>query len=61
LRAGAIPVDRLRTVASVIADGEPFAPGTGSADFKPAQPHPMEAHPLEARTDAPAEEPPTGG
>ncbi len=61
LRAGAIPVDRLRTVASVIADHEPFTPGTGSADFKPAQPHPMEAHPLEARTDAPAEEPPTSG
>jgi len=28
LRAGAISVDRLRTVASVIADNEPSAPGT---------------------------------
>ena len=35
LRAGAISVDRLRTVASVIADNEQFTPGTGSADFKP--------------------------
>src|SRR5579864_927892 len=44
LRAGAIPVDRLRTVASVIADNGAYAPGTGSsADFKPAEPHPLEA------------------
>jgi tRNA threonylcarbamoyl adenosine modification protein (Sua5/YciO/YrdC/YwlC family) len=57
LRAGAIPVDRLRTVASVIADNEAYAPGTGSsADFKPAEPHP-----LEARADTPSEEPPTSG
>ena len=57
LRAGAIPVDRLRTVASVIADNEAFAPPAGSsADFKPAEPHP-----LEVRTDAPSEEPPTSG
>ena len=57
LRAGAIPVDRLRTVASVIADNEAFAPPAGSsADFKPAEPHP-----LEVRTDTPSEEPPTSG
>ncbi|MBV9096082.1 MAG: threonylcarbamoyl-AMP synthase [Streptosporangiaceae bacterium] len=36
LRAGAIPVDRLRTVASVIADD------ADSADVKAAAPHPLE-------------------
>jgi L-threonylcarbamoyladenylate synthase len=60
LRAGAISVDRLRMVASVIADDEPFAAGVGGSDaagdFKPAAPHP-----LEGRTDAPADEPPSGG
>ena len=40
LRAGAVSVDRLRTVASVIADDEGLAAGT--AGFKPAAPHPME-------------------
>src|SRR6201995_31029 len=43
LRAGAIPVDRLRTVASVIAEDEHYAedaePDPG---FKPAAPHPLE-------------------
>jgi L-threonylcarbamoyladenylate synthase len=57
LRAGAISVDRLRTVASVIADNEHYAAGTSPAvDFKPAAPHP-----LERRTDAPAEDPPSAG
>ncbi len=42
LRAGALSVDRLRTVASVIADNEQLAAGTGTADFKPAAPHPLE-------------------
>ena len=42
LRAGAISVDRLRTVASVIADNEQLAAGPGAADFKPAAPHPLE-------------------
>jgi L-threonylcarbamoyladenylate synthase len=43
LRAGAISVDRLRTVASIIADNEHYAESAGSAgDFKPAAPHPME-------------------
>ena len=37
LRAGAISVDRLRTVSSVIADDEHYAD-----DFKPAAPHPIE-------------------
>jgi L-threonylcarbamoyladenylate synthase len=50
LRAGAISVDRLRTVASIIADNEPMA------DFKPAAPHP-----LETRADASTDEPPSGG
>src|SRR5581483_6654127 len=56
LREGAIPVDRLRSVASVITDGEPYvapdstAPaGEGIAEDagtdvgeKPAMPHPLE-------------------
>ena len=53
LRAGAISVDRLRTVASVIADNEHYAESaspTGdntaadsrAANFKPASPHPLE-------------------
>jgi L-threonylcarbamoyladenylate synthase len=42
LRAGAISVDRLRTVASVIADGDHYAEGPDpDADFKPAAPHPL--------------------
>jgi L-threonylcarbamoyladenylate synthase len=39
LRAGAIPLDRLRTIASVIADDEHYA---DPADVKPAAPHPLE-------------------
>jgi hypothetical protein len=41
-------VDRLRTVASVIADDEHYADsaspsaGSSAADFKPAAPHPLE-------------------
>jgi L-threonylcarbamoyladenylate synthase len=57
LRAGAISVDRLRTVVSVVADNEHYAAGTSPAvDFKPAAPHP-----LERMTDAPAEDPPSAG
>jgi tRNA threonylcarbamoyl adenosine modification protein (Sua5/YciO/YrdC/YwlC family) len=75
LREGAIPVDRLRTVASIIADGmpypaEPEVPGdTASAEAsgvtasgepeKPAMPHP-----LERRVDpagAVTDEPPSVG
>ena len=56
LRTGAVSVDRLRTVASVIADNEHAAPGTDTtADTKPAAPHP-----LEGRADAPASERPSG-
>jgi L-threonylcarbamoyladenylate synthase len=57
VRAGAVSVDRLRTLVSVIVDQEPLAPGTASsADFKPAAPHP-----LERMADAPAEDPPSAG
>jgi len=57
LRAGAVSVDRLRTVVSVVADDEYAAPGTDiTADTKPAAPHP-----LEDRADAPASERPSGG
>ncbi len=57
VRAGAVSVDRLRTLVSVIVDHEPLAPGTASsADFKPAAPHP-----LERMADAPAEDPPSAG
>jgi len=61
LRAGAISVDRLRMVASVIADNEQSAadadPDTGSAaDFKPAAPHP-----LEETIAAPDEDRPSAG
>ena len=57
LRAGAVSVDRLRTVVSVVTDDEDAAPGTDTtADTKPAAPHP-----LEDRADAPASERPSGG
>jgi tRNA threonylcarbamoyl adenosine modification protein (Sua5/YciO/YrdC/YwlC family) len=57
LRVGAIPVDRLRTVASVVADDEHYPAGNSPAvDFKPAAPHP-----LGGMTDAPAEDPPSAG
>ena len=57
LRAGAVPVERLRRIVSVIDDDDFLRVGTGSAaDFKEAAPHP-----LERRTDAPSEEPPSAG
>ena len=56
LRAGAIPVDRLRTVASVIADDEDLVPSPDPVDFKPAAPHPMEGGPP---ADAPTDEGPS--
>ena len=40
LRTGAISVDRLRAVASVLAEDEYYQENT--ADFKPAAPHPLE-------------------
>jgi L-threonylcarbamoyladenylate synthase len=52
LRAGAISVDRLRAVASVIADNE----GT---ELKPAAPHPLEGGGV--RADAPSDDRPSGG
>jgi L-threonylcarbamoyladenylate synthase len=55
LRAGAVPVERLRTIVSVVDDNDFFRVGTGSAaDFKQAAPHP-----LERTTDAPSEERPS--
>ena len=57
LRAGAVSVDRLRTVAPVIADDEYAAPGPDTtADTKPAAPHP-----LEDRADTPTRKRPSGG
>ena len=58
LRAGAISVDRLRTVASVIADNEPVAAAPSGPEFKPAAPHPMAGGPGPA--DAPADDRPSG-
>jgi tRNA threonylcarbamoyl adenosine modification protein (Sua5/YciO/YrdC/YwlC family) len=52
LREGAIPVDRLRTVASVIADDEAYAEGA-EPGFKPAGPHPLEAGPVDPATGEP--------
>jgi L-threonylcarbamoyladenylate synthase len=74
LREGPIPVDRLRMVASVIADSEHYAARAGSAaDFKPAAPHPLESQQAQGaqrvqgvegfqavRGDAPADDRPPG-
>jgi tRNA threonylcarbamoyl adenosine modification protein (Sua5/YciO/YrdC/YwlC family) len=54
LRVGAISVDRLRAVSSVIADDEHDA---GDADVKPAAPHPLEGSPI---IDPATGEPPSG-
>src|SRR5215472_7756906 len=51
LRTGAISVDRLRTVASVIAENEHYA--EEEADVKPAAPHPLEAGPADPATGEP--------
>ena len=56
LRAGAIPVDRLRSVASVIDENEQAPAAT--ADFKPAEPHPLDNSAGSA--DAATGEPPAG-
>jgi tRNA threonylcarbamoyl adenosine modification protein (Sua5/YciO/YrdC/YwlC family) len=64
LRAGAISVDRLRAVASVIAEDEHYAESADrraadhGADFKPAAPHPLENS--EGSRDPAAGEPPAG-
>jgi hypothetical protein len=45
LRSGAISVDRLRAVSSVIAENEHYAEdagGTDNTDVKPAEPHPLQ-------------------
>jgi len=55
LRVGAISVDRLRAVSSVIADDEHDA---GDANVKPAAPHPLEGSPI---IDPATGEPPSGG
>ena len=52
LRVGAISVDRLRTVASVIADDEHYAEDA-EPDVKPAAPHPLEAGPVDPATGEP--------
>ena len=57
LRAGAISVDRLRTVATVVADDA--RPATEDTDFKPAAPHPLDSGGVPA--DAPSEERPSAG
>jgi tRNA threonylcarbamoyl adenosine modification protein (Sua5/YciO/YrdC/YwlC family) len=57
LRQGAISVDRLRTVASVIADNEEYAEAVDPGpDFKPASPHPLEG-PADAIDPATGEPP----
>jgi hypothetical protein len=75
LREGAIPVDRLRTVASIITDTEPYVPepefpaaaepGTEpgaeprAEAEKPAMPHPLE-RPVDP-AGAVTDEPPSAG
>ena len=60
LRAGAVSVDRLRMVASVIAENEHYADGAeDDPDFKPASPHPLE-HPAGAIDPATGEPPSLG-
>jgi L-threonylcarbamoyladenylate synthase len=51
LRVGALSLDRLRTVASVVADDDPDA--EQAADDKPAAPHPLEAGPVDPATGEP--------
>src|SRR5215472_14478083 len=50
LRAGAISVDRLRTVSSVLAENEQYAEDAGD---KPAAPHPLEADQVDPATGEP--------
>jgi tRNA threonylcarbamoyl adenosine modification protein (Sua5/YciO/YrdC/YwlC family) len=50
LRSGAIPVDRLRTVSSVLAENEDYPEDAG---VKPAAPHPLEAGPADPATGEP--------
>jgi L-threonylcarbamoyladenylate synthase len=55
LRAGAVSVDRLRTVTAVLAENEHYA---DSADVKPAAPHPLEGS--AGSMDPATGEPPAG-
>src|SRR6201985_326984 len=45
LRSGAISVDRLRAVSSIIAENEHYP--EEPADVKPAEPHPLETDPVD--------------
>ena len=51
LRSGAISVDRLRAVSSVIAENEHYP--EEPADVKPAEPHPLETDPVDPATGEP--------
>src|SRR6266508_4633506 len=51
LRSGAISVDRLRAVSSVIAENEHYA--EEPVDVKPAEPHPLETGPVDPATGEP--------
>src|ERR1700761_8408613 len=51
LRVGAISVDRLRTVSSVIGENE--HDDAGDAGVKPAAPHPLETGPVDPATGEP--------
>jgi L-threonylcarbamoyladenylate synthase len=51
LRSGAIPVDRLRSISSVIAENEHYPEDV--ADFKPASPHPLETGSADPATGEP--------
>ena len=54
LRVGALSLDRLRTVASVVADDDHDGPDAEqAADDKPAAPHPLEAGPVDPGTGEP--------
>jgi L-threonylcarbamoyladenylate synthase len=53
LRVGALPLDRLRTVASVVADDHDGPDAEQAADDKPAAPHPLEAGPVDPGTGEP--------
>jgi len=56
LRAGAVSVDRLRTVTAVLAEDDHYS---DSADVKPAAPHPLEGP--AGSMDPATGEPPAGG
>jgi tRNA threonylcarbamoyl adenosine modification protein (Sua5/YciO/YrdC/YwlC family) len=61
LRSGAIPVDRLRAVASVIGENEHYAEDAEpqGQDTKPAEPHPLEGR--DGSEDSATGEPPSAG